>query len=114
MREQIKVEYGQLQEMATASGAPLLGNALVVVFDSTDSRDKRCGGLPFHHCKSIEVDYQNVPEQRRSKGVADTIYTRGLVRTTKIWTSNRRRTPQGRRERPALMVLCAPLRPAAV
>jgi len=37
---QIKVEYNQLLEMATAYGVRLLGTALVVLFDSTDFRDK--------------------------------------------------------------------------
>jgi hypothetical protein len=44
---QINTEYHQLLEMAPAFGVRALGTALVVILDSTDSRDKRCGELPL-------------------------------------------------------------------
>src|SRR6266498_359379 len=37
---QIKAEYNQLLEMATAFGVRVLGTALVVILDSIDFRDK--------------------------------------------------------------------------
>jgi len=77
---QIKLESGQLREMATAFGVRRFGAALVVIcgFYRLSGRETRVGFL-FDHCQNIEVDYQSGPEQRRSKGSADLIYARASI-----------------------------------
>jgi len=56
--------------MATAFGVRLLGTALVVLFDSTDFRDKGAGWALSDRCCKIEVDYQSGSKQPHSKGSA--------------------------------------------
>src|SRR5215831_21011603 len=58
----------RINQIGGAFRVRLLGTALVVISDSTESLDKRRGGLSFHHCRTIEVDYQSGSKQPQSKG----------------------------------------------
>src|SRR6266511_1168870 len=68
---QIKAEYGQLHEMATAFGVRGLGTALVVIPGFYRLPGQETQWFPFHHCRRIEVDYQSGPKPPHSKGSAD-------------------------------------------
>jgi len=74
-RVQIKAEYTQLIEVATAFGVRLLGTALVAHFDPAAmiGEETHSGPLPG---KSVESgdDYQSGSKQPHSKGSADLIY----------------------------------------
>src|SRR5262245_23802139 len=71
-RVQIKAEYNQLHEMATAFGVRLLGTALVVISGFYRfPRQRTLVSFLSDHCRRIEVDYQSGSKQPHSKGSAD-------------------------------------------
>ena len=74
-RVQIKAEYNQLLEVATAFGVRLLGTALVVHFDPAAMIGEETHSAPLPG-KSVESgdDYQSGSKQPHSKGSADLIY----------------------------------------
>jgi len=77
---QIKIEYGQLHEIAAAFGVRLLGTALVVISGFYIIPRKETQWISFHHCRRIEVDYQSGSKQPHSKGSADMIYAHASVK----------------------------------
>jgi len=77
---QIKVEYGQLQEMAAAFGAPCLGAALVVRLDTWAMIERSLLGSFAAESVESRDDYQSGAEARRSKGSADLIYEHSSIK----------------------------------
>ncbi len=75
---QIKAEYNQLLEMATAFGVRVLGTALVVILDSTDFRDKGPEWAPSPIIAAgSKWTTKAVPSTRTPK--APPIYVQGLI-----------------------------------
>ena len=70
-RVQIKAEYNQLHEMATALGVRGLGTALVVIFDSAAMIEDRPTASFIPEICRIEDDYQSGSKPPHSKGFAD-------------------------------------------
>jgi hypothetical protein len=68
---QIKVEYTQLLEIATAFGARLFGTALVVISDPTDLKDEGPSGFSPIIAKEPRLTTKAAPSSGASKGSAD-------------------------------------------
>ena len=79
---QIKVEYGQQHEMATAFGVRALGTALVVISGSYRFPGQAAQWVSFPSLPKYRRDYQSGPERPHSKGSADLIYAYTSIRIT--------------------------------